>query len=322
MDPRLARPMRTTAVLLLALTIALLAPTVQAQPPTFSQPYQVRAGQGELSTVDGTEPANGWNVEQRLTVTVDPAAAESARTFRFAYPAGARLVNASCTCAFTRQESASGVNLTVVPPTAAGQHTLRVLTTQALGDGVAMAVRAPASVDGVVILYVPAGFGPASSIDLTEVGSSTTGDAVIHYGTLPAGTAAFVTVGKGLAQPATTAGGEDEDSPLMEWVLPVALGLVLGVVLWATLVSKGLVQAKSRKQVAATAAHVEAAASDPPAVLEGKKRALLAALKEVELAKQANEMPVEVYDAVKADLKKQAVTVMRALETSPDQPKA
>jgi len=54
---------------------------------------------------------------------------------------------------------------------------------------------------------------------------------------------------------------------------------------------------------------------DLAAVLEGKKRALMAALKEVEVAKMNNEMPPEVYDAVKADLKKQAVTVMRALES-------
>ncbi|MFO1536051.1 MAG: hypothetical protein ABR586_10330, partial [Thermoplasmatota archaeon] len=85
---------------------------------------------------------------------------------------------------------------------------------------------------------------------------------------------------------------------------------------WAFLVQRGMVQARGRKQVAQVAAHTEAAAQDPPAVLEGKKRALLAALKEVELARQSQEMDTPTYDAVKAEFKKQAVTVMRALETA------
>jgi len=48
----------------------------------------------------------------------------------------------------------------------------------------------------------------------------------------------------------------------------------------------------------------------------------MAALKEVEVAKMHNEMAPEVYDAVKADLKKQTVTVMRALEEGSGEAKA
>ena len=56
-----------------------------------------------------------------------------------------------------------------------------------------------------------------------------------------------------------------------------------------------------------------AARSGPASTLRPRP---LAALKEIEVAKMNNEMPTDVYDAVKADLKKQAVTVMRALETA------
>lgn len=314
--------MRKAVLVLLA--AALLLPAASAQPPTFTQAYQVRAAVGDIPTTPAVEPSGTWNVEQSLKVDFDNATAKS---WHFTLPAGAQLANATCDCArSTHGVAGDQLTFTILEQTASGAHTIRIVTRQSATDVVGGKVTAPveAGADRVVILYVPGGSSVSAPTEFTQVGGAPSDPSkVIHFATfgasdpMPAGFWYAVHPGT-----ATTAGGEaDDGSDWMEWLIPAALGLVLGAVLWAVLVSKGLVQAKSRKQVAATAAHVEAAASDPPAVLEGKKRALLAALKEVELAKQANEMPIDVYDAVKADLKKQAVTVMRALDSS-GEPKA
>lgn len=307
--------MRTTAIALLV--IALMLPGVQAQPPSFDEDYQVRGALGDIPTTPATEQSGVWNVEQRLKVQFDNASAEAERTYPFTLPSGSTLANATCDCSrSTHSLVGTSLSFRIEPQTVSGERTIRIVSRQPAGDVFGFSLGAsPAGVDSVVILYVPGGSEVSGSKGLTEVGSSTSGSAVIHYarfdGGLPEDTWFAI-------HPATTAatpaGGEDENEA-MEWILPVLIGLVLGMALWSFLVSRGIVQKRSRKQVVTTAAHVEAAANDPPAVLEGKKRALLAALKEVELARQANEMPIEVYDVVKADLKKQAVTVMRALET-------
>ena len=319
--------MRPMALLVLALALAALAAPVQAQMPDFSQPYQVRAALGNIPTTPATEPDGTWNVEQLLKVQFSNASAQS---YHFTLPAGSTLANATCDCArSTHGLTGNQLTFTILEQTASGERTIRVLTRQGPGDVPAGAITAPveAGADRVVVLYAPGGSSIAAPVAFTKVGTAPSDNSkVIHYATFSASAPMpadfWYAVHPG---PATTVGGDfggSGDGGHLGWLLHVALGLVLGIVLWAVLVSKGVVQAKSRKQVVQTAAHVEAASNDPPAVLEGKKRALLAALKEVELAKQANEMPVEVYDAVKADLKKQAVTVMRALETSGDPPKA
>ncbi|MEK6975479.1 MAG: hypothetical protein AABY18_03955 [Candidatus Thermoplasmatota archaeon] len=310
--------MRTTTFAFLLLATLTVLPGVQAQPPSFDEPYQVRAALGDIPTTPAIETAGVWNIEQRLTVQFDNTSAEAQRTYTFALPAGSTLANATCDCARSRNVP-SGTNLGFIiePQTASGDRTIRVVTRQPAATVFGFALGAPPqAVDSAVIVYVPAGSGITSEIDLAEVGASTSGTSVIHFarfdGPLPAD--AWFAI-----HPATTAAGPSDagdDANPLAWLLPALVGLALGMVAWSMLVSRGIVQKKGRKQLAATAAHVEAAAADPPAVLEGKKRALLAALKEVELARQANEMPLEVYDVVKADLKKQAVTVMRALETS------
>lgn len=96
-----------------------------------------------------------------------------------------------------------------------------------------------------------------------------------------------------------------------------AAAFILGALVWAFLVRQGIVQKRTRRQAVAVAAHDEAG-KEPTAVLEGRKRALMAALKEVELAKMGREMDNATYDVVKADLKRQTVAVMRALEAAPD----
>lgn len=312
--------------LLLAVTLAgLLLPSEAAQMPSFGEAYQVRGALGDIPSTPAAEPAGTWNLEQRLRVAFDNASDEMSRTYHFAIPSGTTLANASCDC-FQYHTTMTAASLTFVidPATASGQRTIALVTRQAteeaFGFNLRAALEAPA--DRAVILYVPRDAQVTSNLDFASPGSSTDGTATIQFARFdashPMPGEAWFAIHPALDAPAPAEAGFNDD---LVWVF-LALGLVAGATLWSLLVARGVVQKKARKQVAGTAAHVEAAAQDPPAVLEGKKRALLAALKEVELAKQANEMPVEVYDAVKADLKKQAVTVMRALEAGAAEPKA
>lgn len=310
--------MRLTPLLLAALAVALLAPSAAAQMPSFDEPYQVRGALGNIPSTPANEPAGTWNLEQRLTVPFDNTSAESARTFHFAIPNGATLANASCDCyQYHTTVTASSLTFIIDPATTSGARTITVLTRQGVEEAFGFTLRpafeAPA--ERAVVLYVPGGSELASNLDFSSPGMSTDGSARIQFARFsasdPMPAAPWFAI-----HPATQAPAPAADSAsLLPWVL-LGVGIFVGALLWSMLVARGVVQKKARKQVAGTAAHVEAAAQDPAPVLEGKKRALLAALKEVELAKQANEMPLDVYDAVKADLKKQAVTVMRALEAN------
>lgn len=323
-DAFLALHMRLTPLLLATLAAVLLAPTAAAQMPSFSEPYQVRGALGNIPSTPAAEPAGAWNLEQRLTVQFDNASAETARTFHFAIPAGATLGNATCDC-FQYHTTVRSDSLTFVidPATPSGPRTITVVTSQRVDEAFGFTVRAAfeAPEERALILYVPTGSDLASSLEFTSPGLSTDGTATIQFARFTASDRMPLDAWFTIA-PATQAPAPVSDGPSpWPWVL-LGVGIVAGALAWSALVARGIVQKKSRKQVAGTAAHVEAAAQDSAPVLEGKKRALLAALKEVELAKQANEMPLDVYDAVKADLKKQAVTVMRALESSAAEPKA
>lgn len=95
----------------------------------------------------------------------------------------------------------------------------------------------------------------------------------------------------------------------------LAVGLLAGIALWYALVQKGLVQARSRKQVVTKAAHQEVAATESQEVLAARKRILMAGLKELEMAKMKAEVDDGTYDKLKSELKKEAVTTMRAMES-------
>lgn len=307
------RAMRLLTGLLVAAVLAAALPA-SAQPPTFDHAYQVRGAFGDIPTTQAAEPAGAWNMEQRLAVRFEN---HSEARYVLHVPAGAEVVNATCTpCSTTQAEpSADAVTFILAASEPSGAYTLTLATRQAAGLAFGFSVDAPSGVaedDRVAILYVPTGYAHSAPFEGTSPGLSTDGSAriVVFEGFHDP---LWVAIHAGEA---ASAGGADGDGALSGWLLPAVAGLLLGIVLWALLVSRGVVQAKSRRQVAATAAHVEAAQADPPAVLEGKKRALMAALKDIEVAKMNSEMPPEVYDAVKADLKRQAVTVMRALESS------
>lgn len=307
-------------LLLLVLTVALLLPSAGAQAPSFSEPYQIRAALGDIPTTAAVEASGLWTVEQRLAVIFDNTSA--AGTYNFVIPVGSKVTNASCDCTVhSSRITANTVEFTIGDRTSSGAHVITVTTQQAVDEAFGFTLQAPlqAPAERAIVLYVPQGSQLDSNLATSSPGASPTTGAEIRFAQFtandPMPSSMWFTV-----RPAGASAASMEDESGAEWLLPAALGLAVGALAWSVLVAKGVVQKKSRRQVAGTAAHQEAAAQDPPAVLEGKKRALLAALKDVELAKQANEMPLEVYDAVKADFKKQAVTVMRALESVPDKP--
>lgn len=314
------RPMRTHVALLALAVVAAAAPLATAQAPTFSEAYQLRGAVGDIPTTTPVEPAGAWNLEQRRVVQFDNATQQQ---YGFDMPDGAELVNATCTCNPSQFSATAGSVVFTFPTTlASGSYTLAVTTTQAAGPAFAFSLALPFDVDAadrVALLYVPTGSSYEAAAAPFRSLPSTNGQAqIVQFNGIPSPFWASVHPASALSG----GEGDDEDAMWMEWLAPVLLGLVLGAMLWAVLVSKGVVQKKSRRQVAGTAAHVEAAATDPPAVLEGKKRALLAALKEIEVAKMNNEMAPEIYDTVKADIKRQAVTVMRALESSSSESEA
>lgn len=313
--PRLGRIMRPFLLLLAAVV---LLPTAAAQIPSFNEDYQVRAALGDIPSTTAIEPAGTWNVEQRITVAFDNNASELDRTYLIRLPVGSTLVNATCDCArSTHTQTGDTLSLRIEPLTESGQRTLTILTRQPVADVYGFRVAPTTPTDLVVILYVPVSLDATSNVPLREVGLSTDRTATLFYQQFGASDYPFDLWFS--IHPATTAvAPSDAEANPLPWLFLV-LGLAAGALLWSQLVARGIVQKKSRKQVAAPAAHVEAAKESVP-VLEGKKRGLLAALKELELAKQANELPLEVYDAVKADFKRQAVTVMRALEDNGDKP--
>lgn len=303
----------------LAVLVALVAValTVQAQPPVFTEPYQVRGAVGDIPTTETVEPTGFWNLEQRLAWPFDNASNEDARTLHFAIPTGATLSNVTCDCsAFQYVPSTNAVTVVLDARSPSGTWTVRVTTRQPFDSTLGFSLIAPfeAGPEQAFVFYVPLGHAMDGAVDLDSPGTSTDGTSTIQFARFgtsnPRPTDLWFTL-----HPATNTPDATPGNAGFSWLF-LLVGVVAGAAVWAVLVSRGLVQTKSRKQVAGTAAHIEVAATGSAAVLEGKKRALLAALKDVELARQANEMPVDVYDVVKADLKKQAVTVMRALEAS------
>jgi hypothetical protein len=288
--------MRALALLPLALLLALPA---AAQPMDFPQPFQVRVGAGDIPTTAAAEP-DGWSVEQRWRIGSPPG------NVTFPIPEGHRLVEARCDCNASAHDTFADRVVFRLPP-GTGMVTLTVTTTTTRTAAFALDLPVPEQ-PALAIVYAPQGMearGPGASSTLPGASGphtiTTFGEAEplpqrLWLAVLPAG-------GATVAQP---------DAP-MPW-LWLGAAFLAGVLLWALLVSRGMVQARSRRQVAQVAAHEAIAAKEPKPVLEARKRALMAALKEVEVAKMNGEMEASAYDTVKADLKKQTVTVMRALE--------
>jgi hypothetical protein len=254
----------------------------------------VRIANGDIPTTTGTEAAGRWNAVEYLTGT----------TSTYTLPPGAAFDGFECACA-TFTTATAGNEYSITANGTAAKTAFHYHYGNAGQQG--FTVQAPSTGPAQVVAYLVTdgtSFVMTGTVAVAQLPHPSIQGLTINDATVPTGQAATFII----AQATTT----HAKAPI-NWLYLAAAALA-GMILWSLLVSKGLVQSRSRKQIAQTAAHVEVAKKEPKAVLEGKKRALLAALKEVELARQSNEMDVPVYDAVKAELKKEAVTVMRAIE--------
>jgi len=315
--------MRIHPTVLAASLVALLtalAPLAAAQstmPGALAQPVQLHVDVGLFPAdlgIDNTGlAADGLNAELRL-----PLPWSGQGSVDVDLPAGATLVRATCSCGVGGTAQGGKAHFPLNASTPRGTYTFTVATTQPwAGSAGGLTVRLPTSSGAIAaVVYTPTFLTSTSAWGVgSDALTTTDGKQAFRVYTPPSGLAdpnpfwvAIHPASPLQANPVTPGGG------LSPWLYAVG-GLVLGILLWAFLVSRGAVQARSRRQVVATAAHEEAA-KEPAPVLEGRKRALMAALKELEMARMSNEIDVAAYDTVKADLKRQTVTVMRALETA------
>lgn len=256
----------------------------------------VRIAFGDLPGTTALEASGQWN-------GVAYATGEDAV---FLLPAGAVYDGAACSCdnhTVTRDASRFTLRSESGPSTFAFRYHFPGATTLGLTiPGEATPVQ--------VIVYTP----PQYTVTTALAGHhdplpATDGSGrLIHSWTIPAGQGQSAWFALHPVVATSTPG------PAMDWTA-VGLGLVIGMLVWALLVSRGVVQ-KARKQVVATAKHVEVAQGATRDVLEARKRALLAGITALEAARQDNQIDEATLATVRGELKTQAVTVMRALEES------
>lgn len=273
-------------ILLVAL---LLIGTASAQPDFSGEDHLLRVSFGDIPTTAAVETSGVWNFQETFQLPNG--------THTIQVPAFAQAKQFACSCSAVA--SGNGWEITLAE---AGEV---IVTYRAPGD---VPFAATVDVDGPIVLFAPQGTHVESSRNGVFVGPTTEATGLEIYQFTGAGTAWF-TVGP-IAPAATVV--EDNGFGFME----LAIGILAGLAIWAFLVQRGLVQKRQRKQVAAVASHKEIAKVESQPTLEGRKRVLMAGLKELELAKMNQEMETTVYDSLKADFKKQTVAVMRAIEES------
>ncbi len=287
--------------LLAAVAALLIAAPVAAQPTEygFSEDLLVRVGQGDLELVSGTEPA-GWTQAEYLRFQHDG----NMTTLGGIIEAGR--VALDCTCG---NITIDGTQVIVGSDVAAGEYVLRQVRTIS-GEHFISEVQLDRGQTSRLVAYVPDGmmlFGAQTGAGLP----CTQGGCTIHEVTpIPSGPVLIVPDNV-FVEPTPTEG----DDGMFDDILPWFAGILIGALVWAYLVKQGYVQ-KRRKQEVVKAAHVEAAEAESKETLEARKRVLMSGLKELEKAKMAKEIDSDVYDALKAELKKETVTVMRALEAA------
>ncbi|MES2155619.1 MAG: hypothetical protein V4510_10830 [bacterium] len=292
----------------LAIVAILVAPAGAAQMTEFgfSGTSHLRVAYGDVPLSPATESAGQWHAVEYRRITV-PAGGSVAQLF--AVSPGFAFENAACTCGNVTWQAGQVTSPSSVP---AGSYVIAITTGISAGpaDPVVVRLQTPGSDTASATIYLRQGQMVAGAQAETQVlpGADHPEYTIHAFEGIPHATS-FVLNAPGSPVAASGASGTNP------W-LYAAAGVIVGAVVWAFLVKRGAVQRKSRKQVATTAAHVEAAQAEPVTVLEGRKRALMAALKELELARQANEMDVPTYDTLKAELKKETVTVMRAIDES------
>jgi hypothetical protein len=267
----------------------LLIGTASAQPDFSGEDHLLRVAFGDIPTTSATETAGAWNFQEVLQLPNG--------THYVEVPGFAQAKQFDCSC--TAVASGNGWDITL---TEAGAVTV---TYRATGD---VPFAATVNVDGPIVLFAPQGTHVESSRNGIFVGPTTEPTGLEIYQLGGSGTAWFT------VDPIAPSTVVVKDTSF--GVLELVLGLMAGLAIWAFLVQRGLVQKRQRKQIAGVATHKEIAKVESPETLDGRKRVLMAGLKELELAKMNQEMETPVYDTLKADFKKQTVAVMRAIEES------
>lgn len=282
---------------------AVLALLLIAVPATAQDTeYTVRIGAGDIPTTPANEESGHWHVRQVLPFTHG-----NATDVALFIPSGTAIVQASCTCNVSETRMNDRVAWSLDDSTAAGSYHVELWSRVQAREVFATQWRMPEGTeDGLVIAFTPDGFTLEAPVQGSSPGLTTDGTRRI---TTFEATGDLFWIAAHQAQ----ASGPVVPEPDGFDFVALAIGLALGIVLWYVLVQQGIVQKRGRKQVAAVPAHT-VAASEGKATLEARKRVLMAALKDLEVAKMNREVENDSYDIVKAELKKQAVTVMRALE--------
>lgn len=286
---------------LLAAVALLAMPMVAGQPTEtdFGETYLARVAEGDIPLVDAGEPQTGWNVAEYLRFQHDGNESRLA----LASDQG-DVVDASCACGnITVQETA----LVVGSDVPAGKHLVRLVRHIPASNGVLVDLALYGGQDGRIVVYLPDGHHVDTSAPRQSGGLQCTGGrpCTIHEFTAEPGMHLAVLPGQADASTVPA------PSAAERW-LPLLAGLLAGMLFWALLVHRGLVQRRRRQEVA-QAAHVTAAAEGKD-MLQARKRVLMAALKDLEMAKMNKQVDDDSYGKLKAELKRQTVTVMRALE--------
>lgn len=297
----MAEPMR---MLPLLLALLLLLPAASAQTMTVTSAHQVRIAFGDIpATDDQIEPDGRWNVEQRLILAEGE---NGTATIPAGHALGTIYCKDGCDFDITVEEN----TLTAVCTTAPEDGTCTVaIPHSAQGQVNAFGMAIPVAADHTVFVYAPQG------LDIRSGTENLVGDDFFYPGADPPllihqyrvdGDRFWFT-----ASPQTIMADPAGTGLALLWA---ALGgLVVGIAIWYALVRQGVVQRRQRKQIAGQAAHKDAA-KEGKQTLEWRRRALLAAMKELEVARMDQTIDTAAYDTLKADFKRQTVTVMRALE--------
>lgn len=292
--------MRIIPLLLAAL---LIAPMASAQTMDITSTHQVRIAYGDIpSTPDRTETSGAWNVEQRLVLS---EGANGTVTIPAGHAVGAISCGDGCDFDLTVDEDTfTAVCLTE----GADGHCNIVFPHQTAGNLDAFGLSMEIAEDSTVLVYTLEG------LDVRSGTANLLGDGFYYPNVQPAllihqfspdDGRFWMTVSPHATTESPAAGG-------FGWQ-GILVGVVAGIIIWYLLVRQGIVQKRQRKQVAGTAAHKQITA-EGKTTLEWRRRALLAALKELEVARVDQTIDLNAYDALKADFKRQTVTVMRALE--------
>jgi hypothetical protein len=262
----------------------------------LDETHEYRIAFGDIPSTSVAEPAAQWNVLEHhdlngtdVFLPLNPLAITPVLSLRGA-PAEAAREDLGYRITF--DEGAAGTFRVRLSYGLAGQSDRFVAT-----------LAVPDASPGHCVLYLDPG-ARIAFVNAQSSGQMPAGERTLHDFPGVIGTFA-VQVGAESVPPGPTGG--------FDWTMLV-IGLLVGAAVWAILVRQGVVQKRTRKQTATVAAHKQAAAREDKPTLEGRKRLLMAALKELEMAKIQKEIDAPTYDALKADFKRQAVTTMRALE--------